>query len=65
MKHILMKLLSIKNQIKKNDIKEYKHDTTGMPRGKCKECGKKDTYHNKYELWKGSSCHGAKVLPFK
>ena len=61
----LDEIIEYKKPDKKIDIKEYKHDTTGMPRGKCKECGKKDTYLNKYELWKGSSCHGAKVLPFK
>tara|TARA_R100001230_G_C5595563_1_gene110693 strand:+ start:57 stop:587 length:531 start_codon:yes stop_codon:yes gene_type:complete len=51
-------------QDKRIDIKEYKHDTTGMPMGKCETCGKKDTYRNQWELYQGSRCCGAKVLPF-
>jgi len=51
-------------QEKKIDITEYKHDTTGMPMGKCKKCGKRDTYLNQWELYKGSNCCGEKVLPF-
>ena len=51
-------------QDKRIDIEEYKHDTTGMPMGKCEECGKRDTYLNQWELYKGSSCCGEKVLPF-
>ena len=46
------------------DIKDYKHDTTGMPMGKCETCGKRDTYRNQWELYQGSRCCGAKVLPF-
>ena len=52
-------------QDKRIDITEYKHDTTGMPMGKCKKCGNKDTYLNQWELYKGSDCCGEKVLPFK
>ena len=51
-------------QDKRIDITEYKHDTTGMPMGECKKCGKRDTYLNQWELYKGSKCHGKKVLPF-
>ena len=51
-------------QDKRIDIEEYKHDTTGMPMGKCEECGKRDTYLNQWELYKGSSCCSKKVLPF-
>tara|TARA_R100001480_G_scaffold13149_1_gene21984 strand:- start:98 stop:580 length:483 start_codon:yes stop_codon:yes gene_type:complete len=51
-------------QDKRIDIKEYKHDTTGMPMGECKRCGKRDTYLNQWELYKGSNCCGEKVLPF-
>tara|TARA_B100001939_G_C16942197_1_gene618746 strand:- start:3080 stop:3568 length:489 start_codon:yes stop_codon:yes gene_type:complete len=51
-------------QDKRIDIKEYKHDTTGMPMGKCEKCGKKDTYLNQWELYQGSRCCVAKVLPF-
>jgi len=50
---------------KKIEIEEYKHDTTGMPMGKCERCGKKDTYLNQWELRKGSNCCSVKVLPFK
>ena len=49
---------------KRIDITEYKHDTTGMPMGKCEECGKRDTYLNQWELYKGSTCCSKKVLPF-
>ena len=35
-----------------------------MPMGKCEECGKRDTYLNQWELYKGSSCCSKKVLPF-
>jgi hypothetical protein len=52
-------------QDKRIDVTEYKHDTTGMPMGKCKKCGKRDTYLNQWELYKGSDCCGEKVLPFK
>ena len=52
-------------QDKRIDIVEYKHDTTGMPMGKCKKCEKRATYLNQWELYKGSDCCGAKVLPFK
>ena len=51
-------------QDKRIDILEYKHDTTGMPMGKCESCGKKDTYLNQWELYNGSSCCSKKVLPF-
>ena len=52
-------------QDKRIEIEEYKHDTTGMPMGKCERCGKKDTYLNQWELYKGSNCCSVKVLPFK
>ena len=52
-------------QDKRIEIEEYKHDTTGMPMGKCERCGKKDTYLNQWELRKGSNCCSVKVLPFK
>jgi len=52
-------------QDKRIEIEEYKHDTTGMPMGKCEKCGKRDTYLNQWELYKGSNCCGEKVLPFK
>ncbi len=51
-------------QDKRIDITEYKHDTTGMPMGKCEKCDKRDTYLNQWELYKGSNCCGEKVLPF-
>ena len=53
-------------EVKENqiEIEEYKHDTTGMPMGKCERCGKKDTYLNQWELYQGSRCCVAKVLPF-
>ena len=55
----------ITKQDKRIEIEEYKHDTTGMPMGKCERCGKKDTYLNQWELYKGSNCCSVKVLPFK
>lgn len=55
----------ITKQDKRIEIEEYKHDTTGMPMGKCEKCGKKDTYLNQWELRKGSTCCSVKVLPFK
>jgi len=58
-------IIEYKKPDKKIDITEYKHDTTGMPMGKCERCGKKDTYLNQWELRKGSNCCSVKVLPFK
>ena len=57
-------IIEYKKPNKRIDIKEYKHDTTGMPMGKCEKCGKKDTYLNQWELYQGSRCCVAKVLPF-
>ena len=58
-------IIEYKKPDKKIDITEYKHDTTGMPMGKCEECGERDTYLNQWELYKGSNCCSKKVLPFK